>query len=905
MQNEKDITEPHCAIVRFGTYAVDRRTGELRKHGINIKLSGQPLDILLVLLERPGELVTREELRSRLWQAEVYVDFEHGLNSAVRKLRRALRDNPQQPRYIETHPRKGYRFIGSIDETHVPLPPPSEPAGAKPPTPLRTLAPNVSIPSLGGQTLLREPAILWYRRKWLVVGAVAAAAVIGLFGIRATSVLRRATSLPVSGKPARVRPSIAVLGFKNLGSRTDIDWLSTAFTQMLATELSVGERLRTIPEENVVRAMLDLHLRTTDGYARDTLRALHTDLGSDYVVAGSYVALPEKSGGQIRLDLRLQDTRSGETLASIAVSGNQSEVFDLVARAGTEIRAKLGAQAEPREVAASRTALPSNPDAVRLYSEGLRRMRVFDNMSARDVLEKAVAAQPDFALAHSALAQVWSALGYDSRALASAQKAMELSKTLPEDQRLEIEGRYFEMKRDWAGAIGVYRHLWQDHPDDLEFGLRLARVEGSKGDTQAGLKTLAALRKLPSPQKDDPRIDLAEGSLAALKSDYKRQRELAQQAAAKAQSSGARLLLARARLVEGWALDDQSQFPEAIAAFSAAEGLFRDAGDRNGMATAFNDLGIVLQKQGDLAGAREKLAEARAGFEHIGDENGLGAVLTNLGEVYRAQGELNQAEELYQQALRIFRRTGRKDNEYATMNNLGAVLFQRGDFRAAGKFFEELLQVRQAAGDKNGVALAKTNLGDVLRVQGKLDSAAQLLNEALATFRELGDQATAAGVQLAMAKTLLAQRSFSAARQSMEDALAINQKIGAKGDEAYVRVWLARVALEEGRPGPVEATLDAAISELDKEHRTADQAEALAVKARALLRQGLAQQAWESVQRARAMRAVDWLARFQLSVVSARVQAALGKNAAAKRELAAAKLDAQRAGCAICELEVQ
>jgi tetratricopeptide (TPR) repeat protein len=674
---------------------------------------------------------------------------------------------------------------------------------------------------------------------------------------------------------------------------------------MLATELSVGERLRTIPEENVVRAMLDLHLHTTDGYARDTLRALHKDLGSDYVVAGSYVALPEKSGGQIRLDLRLQDTGSGETLASIAVSGNQSEVFDLVARAGTEIRAKLGVQAEPREVAAWRTALPSNPDGVRLYSEGLRRMRVFDNMSARDLLDKAVAAQPDFALAHSALAQVWSALGYDSRALASAQKAMELSKNLPEDQRLEIEGHYFEMKRDWAGAIGVYRHLWQDHPDDLEFGLRLARVEGSKGDIQAGMKTLAALRNLPSPQKDDPRIDLAEGSLAALKSDYKRQRELARQAAAKARNSGARLLLARARLVEGWALDDQSQFPEAIAAFSAAEDLFRDAGDRNGMATAFNDLGIVLQKQGDLAGAREKLSEARAGFEHIGDENGLGAALTNLGEVYRAQGELKQAEELYQQALRIFRRTGRKDNEYATMNNLGAVLFQRGDFRAAGRFFEELLAARQAAGDKNGVALAKTNLGDVLRVQGKLDSAAQLLNEALATFRELGDQATAAGVQLSIAKTLLAQRSFSAARQSMEDALAINQKIGAKGDEAYARVWLARVALEEGRPGPVEATLDAAISELDKEHRTADQTEAFAVKARALLRQGLAQQARESVQRARAVRAVDWLARFQLSIVSARVQAALGKNAAAKRELVAAKLDAQRTGCAICELEVQ
>src|SRR4030088_1898579 len=103
-------------LVRFGPYLLDHRTGELRKHGIRIKLSGQPLAVLVLLLEKPGELVTREEFRQRLWSHDVFVDFERSLNSAVKKLRRALNEDPQEPRYIETSPRKGYRFIAVIEQ---------------------------------------------------------------------------------------------------------------------------------------------------------------------------------------------------------------------------------------------------------------------------------------------------------------------------------------------------------------------------------------------------------------------------------------------------------------------------------------------------------------------------------------------------------------------------------------------------------------------------------------------------------------------------------------------------------------------------------------------------------------------------------------------------------------------
>ena len=107
---------PFPGQVRFGAYHVDLRTGELRKHGHKVRLTGRPFQILAMLIEQPGELLTRKELQSKLWPADTFVDFEHGVNAAMQTLRRALCDSHKKPRYIETLPRRGYRFIATIDD---------------------------------------------------------------------------------------------------------------------------------------------------------------------------------------------------------------------------------------------------------------------------------------------------------------------------------------------------------------------------------------------------------------------------------------------------------------------------------------------------------------------------------------------------------------------------------------------------------------------------------------------------------------------------------------------------------------------------------------------------------------------------------------------------------------------
>ena len=176
------------------------------------------------------------------------------------------------------------------------------------------------------------------------------------------------------------------------------------------------------------------------------------------MVIGSYTALPGKSGDRIRIDLRLQDAVAGETIAEVATSGTEGDLFDLISQAGAQLRSKLGVGAVSTSDATQvRASLPSNPEAARLYAEGLAKLRIFDTLAARDLLLQAIAADPKFPLAHSALADAWSALGYSQKASEEAAKASQLATDLSREDRLVVEGHSQEIAHDWEKAIDTYR----------------------------------------------------------------------------------------------------------------------------------------------------------------------------------------------------------------------------------------------------------------------------------------------------------------------------------------------------------------------------------------------------------------------------------------------------------------
>ncbi len=344
-----------------------------------------------------------------------------------------------------------------------------------------------------------------------------------------------------------IRKSVAVLPLRNLSARADKDWVATALPEMLTAELAAGGKMRTFAGENIARASADLKLTGMQTLAPDTLERLWKYLGSDYVVLGSYLDQGNEKGGQVRVDLWLQEAKTGEIAATISEKGTENELDALATRAGAALRQKLGVgEVSTSDAALVRASLPSNADAQRLYSEGLAKLRVVDVLEARGLLERAVAADPNFALGHAALAEAWAAMGYDQKAQSESKKARDLSSGLSREERLWIEGNDWELNRKWDKAAEIYRTLFDFFPDNIDYGLRLAAAQRQARTVDESLATLEALRKLPAPNGQDPRISLQQADNFDVKGAYAQEQAATEAAANRARDLGETAVLARA-----------------------------------------------------------------------------------------------------------------------------------------------------------------------------------------------------------------------------------------------------------------------------------------------------------------------------------------------------------------------
>ena len=463
------------------------------------------------------------------------------------------------------------------------------------------------------------------------------------------------TASSSEGPTLKSRRSIAVLGFRNLSGRPEEGWLSTAMAEMLSTELVAGEKLRLVSGEDVARTKLDLPLADTDSLSRNTLARLHKDLDSDWIVLGSYTALVGQPGTRIRLDVRLQDTSAGETIADVAVVGSEADLFDLVSQAGSQLREKLGVEAvSPVEAVSVRASLPSNREAARLYSEGLARLRVFDALAARDLLQGAIAADPKYSLAHSALAEAWSRLGYDKKAQEEARQAYELAANLSREERLVVEGRYREIDHEYDKAIEIYRTLFVLFPDNLDYGLKLAAVQVRGGKGHDALATVESLRKLMPPASELPLIDLQEAAAWEAMGDFKHQEQPLARAVESARAQGSRLILARSPERPVLAVQLSGAVAECGCRLPRIQGHLRCRRGRERRSQFVDDWADAINRDGCNRGHPAVPASAKSSTAELDRRSGR-QVLNNLGIVYEAQGDLAAAEKMYRQALAIFR----------------------------------------------------------------------------------------------------------------------------------------------------------------------------------------------------------------------------------------------------------
>jgi serine/threonine protein kinase/tetratricopeptide (TPR) repeat protein len=685
----------------------------------------------------------------------------------------------------------------------------------------------------GGKFLRRH-------RESVAAVAIVLALAVGLSLWQARRVRSQASpvfSSTVARLPAR--PSVAILGFKNLSSRTDTAWLSTAFSEMLTTELAAGEKLRTVPGETVARTKIDLSLSDADSLASDTLDRVRRNLGSDFVVLGSYLALGKGAGSEIRLDVRLQDTAKGETVATISETGIENDLLQLVSRSGARLREHLGAGGvSPDETIGIQASIPSNPEAMRLYAQGLAKLRTFDALAARDLLTHAVAADPSFPLAHSALAKAWQTLGYDANAAQESKNALQLAAKLSREDHLLVEARYYESIAGWDKAVDTYHTLVGFFSDNLEYGIGLALAQAHAGKGRDTLETLAALEQSSTQAQDDPRIDLAKAEAASTLSDNQLQRDAGESAAAKAEKLGGKLLQGRALALECRALANLSEFDKANRVCEAGRRIYSDSGDRGGLARMLHAMAETPLDQDDLATAEKLYRQALSLTQAIGDKRGNGRELGNLAIIYQERGDFAAELTTAKEALRNFQEAGDKAGIAVVTGNLGTLFHHQGKLAEALKYYETSLAQSNAVGNKSSAAVALANMAEALRLKGDLSTALKMCQQALTMQRDLGQKYYEADNLGYIGEILRQQGDLDGARTHLMEALSVQEQIAEKGAAAGTRLALAELAWESGKTAEAESLARTALGASQELKDTDGQMAANSLLARLLLEQG-------------------------------------------------------------------
>src|SRR5205814_1582139 len=236
------------------------------------------------------------------------------------------------------------------------------------------------------------------------------------------------------------RAAVVAVPFVNSTHTADAAWLGNALPQMLTDEISAGDALRVIPSEASSRMMTDLRVVESDRFAANTTEKMRNYCGTDLVLSGSFVDLPNGIGRTVRFTAHIQDARSGDTIASASEIGQRDDLFALVHDAGRQLRAELGvAPQTPQQTRTARAAAPANLAAVRFYAQGVAKVHAFELTDGRDLLQRAIDADPQYALAHGALSDAYTKLGYEKKAIDEAKRALDSAQNLSRTQQLEIE----------------------------------------------------------------------------------------------------------------------------------------------------------------------------------------------------------------------------------------------------------------------------------------------------------------------------------------------------------------------------------------------------------------------------------------------------------------------------------
>ncbi len=635
-----------------------------------------------------------------------------------------------------------------------------------------------------------------------------------LGGLSALALVRlpqpAAKTSPAASRVATAsRRGVAILGFKNLSGDPRQDWISSALTEILGFELAAPGRVRLMPAESVARMRRELAVPDAESHTAPRLAAIGRNLGTDLVVAGSYL-LAAEGPERLRIQVVVQDVHTGETVAWARETGSPDALVDLATAVARSLQETIGGPGTGSVPEAA--AFAANGESLRLYSEALAKLRVWDAPAALPLLERAAALDPKSPFPQDSLAAAYSRLGFDGQAQKAAQSALDLSRKLPREIRLGLEGRSREVRGEWAEAVAIYRAQQRLHPDDLEVGLRLAAVQTSAGQADHALATVASLRALPPPAGADPRLDLAEAEAAWRRGDFARTRDAATRAIAGAERRSAALLAAHGRLTRGWACFRLGQGAAALTDAQAARDLYLKMGDRGAAAGALVAAASFLQATGRPADARQAYTTALAVLREIGDRGREAKTLNNYAALLGDEGDYAGVTTLLERSLAIKREIRDLHGTAVTLANLGNLLRTRGDLRGARARLEEALAINRQTGEDFGVAFDLRGLARVLVHERRTGEALAALEEALGLSRKTGDAEGAAEALLALGDLCRQAERHEQARDWYRQAYGEFQALRQTGNMVYPLLNLAEMDGQQNHLDEALAGFDRALT---------------------------------------------------------------------------------------------
>src|ERR1700746_3489938 len=428
------------AVLSFGAFQVDLRAGELRKQGKRIKLQEQPLLVLKALLGRPGEIVTREELRSQVWSADTFVDFDNSLNTSINKLREALGDSAENPRFIETLPRRGYRFIAPVT------------CDNRKESAFTSTAWKIAVPLVLVAAALLAGGLFWRKRQ----------------GPRLTE-----------------KDTIVLADFANTTGDAVFD---DTLKQGLRVQLEQSPFLNILSDERVSEQLTLMGRPKDERLTKRLARDLCQRVGSKAVLAGLIASL----GTHYVLGLSAFNCHTGDGLTSEQVEADSREhVLRALGDAATKTRAKLGESLVAIEGydAPVEQATTSSLEALQAYSLGQKTWLTKGVDDSFSFFQRAVELDPKFAMAYGRLGTAYAEVGEGVLSVENTRKGYELREKVSQRERLYLESHYYHfVTGELERAVQLYELWRQMYPRDWVPRTNLVAVYAELGKYGTALK---------------------------------------------------------------------------------------------------------------------------------------------------------------------------------------------------------------------------------------------------------------------------------------------------------------------------------------------------------------------------------------------------------------------------------